>query len=130
MRSRLLFAVLLSLGLGVAGGASAQSLTGTWQGTGHQSPAGDSGPNWSIVMTIGDNGGSIQYPSLHCTGTLTQISADATSAEYRETITSGTDECISGGDIAVRYAGGNLAWAWVGDSDGEKVQATAVLTRS
>jgi hypothetical protein len=50
---------------------NAPSLTGVWRGTGHQSPAGTSGADWTIMMTIADGGGSIQYPSLNCGGSLT-----------------------------------------------------------
>jgi hypothetical protein len=105
------------------------SLAGTWRGTGHQSPAGTSGADWSIEMTIGDGGGSIQYPSLSCGGSLTQISRDATSAQYREGITFGRNACIDGGTITVRLFNGNLSWTWIGQSGGKQYNAIAVLTR-
>jgi hypothetical protein len=105
------------------------ALNGLWRGTGHQSPAGDSGADWTIAMTIGDGGGSIQYPSLSCGGSLTQISRDATSAQYLETITFGQKACINGGTITVRYVNGNLAWSWSGQSGGKQYNAIAVLTR-
>jgi hypothetical protein len=105
------------------------SLTGTWRGTGHQSPAGTAGADWTIAMTIGDSGGSIQYPSLSCGGSLTQISRDALSAQYRETITFGKNACIDRGTITVRYFNGNLSWTWIGQSGGKQYNAIAVLTR-
>jgi hypothetical protein len=105
------------------------TLTGVWRGTGHQTPAGDAGADWTILMTIGESGGSIQYPSLSCGGTLTQISRDATSAQYLETITFGQNACINGGTITVRHANGNLAWTWFGQSRGKQYNAIAVLTR-
>ena len=80
-------------------------------------------------MTIGDGGGSIQYPSLSCGGSLTQISRDATSAQYLETITFGQKVCINGGTLTVRYVNGNLAWTWFGQSGGKQYNAIAVLAR-
>jgi len=109
--------------------ANAPSLTGTWVGSGHQSPAGQSGADWSIAMTIADSGGSIDYPSLGCGGTLGEISRDDASAQYRESITYGQDKCIDGGTITVRYVNGNLAWSWFGNAQGQPYNAIAVLTR-
>ncbi|MFD2058582.1 hypothetical protein ACFSQT_37500 [Mesorhizobium calcicola] len=107
----------------------AQTLTGTWVGSGHQSPAGDAGADWSIAMTIRDDGASIDYASLGCGGSLSQTSRDETSAEFHESITSGQDKCIDGGDITVRFFKGNLSWTWVGKADGQPYNAVAVLTR-
>ena len=130
MRGRLILAAItfFALSFGVASGAAAQSLNGVWKGTGHQVPAGDSGADWSIVMTISDSAASIQYPSLGCAGTLTQTSRSAISAQYHETITSGS-RCINGGDIAVSLSAGGLSWVWTGQSDGQQINATSVLTQ-
>src|SRR5208282_3960794 len=46
-------------------------LSGVWRGQGHQSPAGSEGADWSIVMTIRDGDGSIEYPSLRRAATIT-----------------------------------------------------------
>ncbi|MBZ9797904.1 hypothetical protein [Mesorhizobium sp. ES1-4] len=105
------------------------SLAGTWVGSGHQSPAGDAGADWSIAMTIGDDAASIDYPSLGCGGSLSQTSRDDTSAQFHESITYGQDKCIDGGDITVRFYKGNLSWTWVGQADGQPYNAIAVLTR-
>lgn len=105
------------------------TLTGTWVGNGHQSPAGDAGADWSIAMTINEGGASIDYPSLGCGGSLSQTSRDDTSAQYHESITYGQDRCIDGGDITVRFFKGNLSWTWVGQADGQPYNAVAVLTR-
>jgi hypothetical protein len=105
------------------------SLAGTWVGDGHQSPAGVAGADWSIAMTINDGGASIDYPSLGCGGSLTEISRDDTSAQYRESITYGQDKCVDGGAITVRYVNGNLAWSWFGQASGQQYNAIAVLTR-
>lgn len=99
------------------------TLTGVWVGNGHQSPAGDTGADWSIAMTIKDGGASIDYPSLGCGGSLSQTSRDDTSAQYHESITYGR------GDITVRFFKGNLSWLWVGQADGQPYNAVAVLKR-
>jgi hypothetical protein len=109
--------------------APAASLNGTWVGSGHQSPAGDAGADWSIAMTIGDASASIDYPSLGCGGSLSQTSRDDASAEFHENITYGQDKCINGGDITVRFFKGNLSWTWVGRANGQPYNAIAVLTR-
>ncbi|WP_245270181.1 hypothetical protein [Mesorhizobium ciceri] len=57
------------------------SLSGTWLGNGHQSPAGDTGADWAIAMTINDGSASIDYPSLGCGGSLSQMSRDDISAQ-------------------------------------------------
>ena len=108
---------------------SVPSLNGIWRGTGHQSPAGKTGSDWSIAMTITDGGGSIDYPSLSCGGTLTQLSRNPTSAQFRETITYGERDCIDGGTITVRLFNGRLSWTWFGVSRGKQYNAIAVLTR-
>jgi hypothetical protein len=105
------------------------SLNGIWRGTGHQSPAGSAGADWTIAMTIGPNGSSIDYPSLSCGGTLTQLSRTDTSAEFRESITYGQKACIDGGTITVRLQNGQLAWTWFGSSRGKQYNAIAVLNR-
>jgi hypothetical protein len=109
--------------------ANALSLVGTWTGKGHQSPAGESGSDWSISMTIGEGSASIDYPSLGCGGTLTEISNDGTTAEYRESITYGRDLCSDGGTITVRFFRDGLSWTWVGQSQGQQYNAIAVLDR-
>ncbi|MER9406620.1 hypothetical protein NKI36_21540 [Mesorhizobium caraganae] len=83
---------------------NATGLNGIWTGSGHQSPAGAAGADWAIAMTIGDGAASIDYPSLGCGGSLTQISRDESSAQYRENIAYGQDKCIDGGGITVRFS--------------------------
>jgi len=102
------------------------SLAGTWTGSGHQSPAGQTS-DYPIVMTIGEDGGSIQYPSLSCGGSLTRLSSDSTSAQYRETITYG--QCINGGTITARLFQGRLSWSWTGQAGGTQYNVIAVLAR-
>ena len=103
------------------------SLTGTWRGVGHQSPAGTGGSDYQVVMSINEGGGSIDYPSLGCGGSLTRLSGTATSAQYREHITYG--KCIDGGSVSINLFQGRLAWTWIGQSAGQQYTVIAVLER-
>ena len=81
-------------------------------------------------MTIQKGGGSIEYPSLGCGGTLTEISNNGTSAQFREHITHmGKSGCVDGGLITVNLSKGKLAWAWTGTDHGTVYNAVANLAR-
>lgn len=123
---RLLVALFVAVA-GVPSAAAAQSLVGDWEGSGHQTPAGPSGADYAIIMTIGDDGGSILYPSLECGGVLTRVSGDDTSAEYSEAITFGG--CMDGGTIAVSLTQGRLTWRWTKEDAGQQYLVTGVLDR-
>jgi hypothetical protein len=129
----IVLALVCMLALCFQGQALAQKnspgLNGVWRGTGHQTPAGDSGADWTIAMTINASGSSIDYPSLHCGGTLTQLSRTDTSAEFREHITYGQNRCVDGGTIMVKYQKNQLAWSWFGNQGGKQYTAIAVLDR-
>ncbi|MGH6735545.1 MAG: hypothetical protein ACRECX_05635 [Methyloceanibacter sp.] len=101
----------------------AASLAGTWSGSGHQTGGGAPRQNYPVVMTINSGGGTIDYPSLKCGGSLMELSNSGTSAEYRERITYGN--CIDGGTISVSFADGKLHWVWTGSGIG----VTAMLER-
>jgi hypothetical protein len=105
------------------------SLVGTWRGEGHQVPQGPS-RGWSIVMNIREDGASIEYPSLECGGTLTQISSSDTTAQYREAIThmDGPHQCANGGLVTVRYMNGSLFYTWTALVNGARYNASAVMT--
>ncbi len=108
---------------------AAPSMVGIWRGQGHQVPAGSSG-DWSIVMTIESVGGSIEYPSLGCGGTLAQISNNGTLAQYREHITHvSAVNCIDEGLITVNFVGGELSWTWTAAYQGHQINAVAALSR-
>jgi hypothetical protein len=98
------------------------SLTGTWSGSGHQSGGGQPTSDYPVVMTIAQVGGTIDYPSLACGGSLTELANSGASAKYREQITYG--KCLDGGMIEVNLIGGKLAWTWRGLGD---VNVTALL---
>jgi hypothetical protein len=100
------------------------SLTGTWSGSGHQSGGDLPSSDYPVVMSITQGGGSIDYPSLSCGGSLTELSNSSTSAEFQEHITYG--KCIDGGTITVNLVNGKLAWTWIGSG----VNVIAVLERT
>lgn len=102
-------------------------LAGTWGGTGRQTPAGPSGSDYPVVMTIGSGGGKIDYPSLGCGGSLSLVSGNPTSAQYRENITYG--KCINGGAVSVNLFRGRLSWSWSGSHAGKQYNVIAVLER-
>ena len=87
------------------------SLTGTWRGSGHQSGGATLSMDYPIVMYISQGGGSIEYPSLSCGGSLTELSNSGTSAQFQEYITYG--DCLDGGSITVNLVNGKLV-GWVG----------------
>jgi hypothetical protein len=104
-------------------------LIGTWRGTGHQTPAGASGADYPVVMVVGNGTASIDYPSLKCGGTLTQLSASGSSAQYREHISHGQDRCTDGGTVTVNLDNGRLVWSWVGVDHGKQYIVIGVLDR-
>lgn len=106
---------------------SVPSLAGTWRGVGHQSPAGKSGADYPVVMTIGANGASIDYPSLRCGGSLTRLSGGGTTAQYREHISYGN--CLNGGLVTVNLVRGKLSWSWSGRQGATQYSVIAVLER-
>ena len=99
-------------------------LAGTWSGSGHQSGGNRESEDYPVVMTIGQGGGSIDYPSLSCGGSLTELSASGTSAQFQEHITYGN--CVDGGSITVNLVNGRLAWTWMGSG----ISVIAVLEKS
>ena len=107
---------------------SAQTIEGTWHGTVHQSPAGESS-NYPVVMVISAGGGSIDYPTLGCGGSLTRLSGGNTSAQFRENITHGGDRCINGGTISVNLSQGSLSWSYRGQQEGQTYTGSAMLER-
>jgi hypothetical protein len=107
--------------------AADDGLIGVWRGVGRQEPAG-AHAEWTIVMTIAANGGTIDYPSLGCGGTLTQLSRNANSAQFRETITTGRNACIDGGTITVKLTSDGLTWSWAGSDRYTQYHADAKVT--
>lgn len=87
---------------------------GAWEGRGSQpDPPGE----WTISATImggqpvGGLVGTIAYPSLGCTGTLTLLAASPSALELGERITTGP--CEDGGIITLTaLQDGRLRYAW------------------
>jgi hypothetical protein len=101
------------------------SLVGTWSGSGHQSGGGLPSSDYPVVMYITRGGGTIEYPSLSCGGSLTELSESGASAQFREHITYG--DCIDSGTISVNLVSGKLAWTWTGSGN---MSVIAVLERT
>lgn len=66
---------------------------GVWEGVGRQ----NNNSVWSIKITISPHQYRIDYPSLNCGGVLEFIKEIDKSAMFKETLTYGTDKCISNG---------------------------------
>lgn len=87
---------------------------------------------YSVVMTLGANGGATDYPELRCSGELTSAGSDGQYLFFIEKISRGRldqgGQCFDG-SITVVIAKTELAWGWVGDYDEKTVVAHARLTR-
>jgi len=87
---------------------------GAWEGSGSQTdPPGE----WTIAARImggqpvGGLVGTISYPSLNCTGTLTLVAASPTALELGERINTGP--CEDGGIITLTpLQDGRLRYDW------------------
>lgn len=102
---------------------------GSWEGRGSQS---DQPGDWSIAATImggqpvGGLVGTIEYPSLNCSGTLTLRVAAASALELEERITSG--QCVDGGIVTLTpLDDGRLRYDW--RKDGDTMTAEGTLSR-
>ena len=108
------------------------TVTGRWEGIGHQY---DDESDWEIVMRlhatapIGERIGTIEYPSLGCTGELLRKRERAGTFTVQERLLENPEErCIDGGTIQFRRrTGGSLDWRWF-DADGNE-GASSMLTR-
>ena len=94
--------------------AHAQPLTGYWCGVGEQSNPDGTRSDWTARMHLTGPGGTMDYPSLDCGGTLTFERRDGDVHLYRERITYGRDRCIDGGLVAVEPLNTSLRWQWTG----------------
>lgn len=104
----------------------ARTIYGSWSGSGHQSPAGSSS-DYPVSMSLNESGGSIDYPSLGCGGTLSLVSGNELASEYTEHITYGN--CIDGGAVTVRLENNVVAWTWLGSDNNQQYSVIAVLSR-
>lgn len=76
-----------------APGLLVNQLIGVWEGVGKQ----NNNSVWSIKITIRPTHYLIDYPSLNCGGVLDFIKEIDKSVMFKETLTYGTDKCISNG---------------------------------
>ena len=91
---------------------------GYWDGTVTQHGPGTTIQSYFVEMTVkgsapGATAGTIDYPSLHCSGHLQLSSAQGILQVYREQITSGPSGCGTGGTIYAMVLGGSMSWRWV-----------------
>lgn len=107
------------------------TVTGRWEGIGHQY---DDDSDWEIVMRlhatapIGERIGTIEYPSLGCTGELLRTRERAGTFTVQERLLENPEErCIDGGTIQFRRRPSGLDWRWF-DAEGNE-GASSVLTR-
>ena len=92
-------------------------LQGMWIGTGYQ---GNTKSVWTISLYADvDNGRyAIDYPSLDCGGDLEVVSMDQHIAWFRERIKYGTDNCVTGGEIALTKINGKyITYTWIEDGN-------------
>lgn len=123
--TRWLVVVVALLTLGAAGTVRAQE-AGTWSGTVDQPGSG----SYGVLMELdGRGGGSTDYPSLSCSGSLS-----GSPGNYFETIISnravegGSGGCIDG-NISISISGDTMNWYWSGSWLGQSYTASATLQR-
>ncbi len=93
-----------------------------WAGDGVQ---GD-GQRWTVEIALEADRARISYASIPCAGTLDILTTDADTITLRETITTGTLLCITGGTVVLRVeAGGSLLFDW--SDPASDLKATAIL---
>ncbi len=93
-----------------------------WAGEGKQ----DDGQTWSVEIALGSEAATVSYPSIPCDGQLDVLFSSATMVTLRETITTGSDLCITGGTVVLRVeAGGSMLFDWGDATSG--LTARAIL---
>ena len=126
---RFLLALIFTL---LYGGLSfaADPIVGTWKGTVDQSGYG----SYEVTMTLDSaGGGTIEYPSLNCGGSLSGSGSGGV-YQYRETITYGLADsegkgCITGGSIRVVIQGDGAFWEWNGSYESKDYYVSGKLYR-
>lgn len=93
------------------------AVVGKWHGVGHQyEPVMD----WDIVMTIepgdtptGKRIGTIEYPSLGCSGELIRLPEEGNTLVVQEQITNNPEQrCVPTGTIRFTHDDDKLEWKW------------------
>ena len=129
---RTILSIFCSLFLIVAAlpARAADPIVGTWSGTVDQPGAG----SYAAVMELtAPDGGSSDYPSLNCGGSLSGGGSGGV-YNFRETITYGRATETSGGcidgNIRMVLQGNRMFWEWTGSWQGESVYASGKFTRT
>jgi hypothetical protein len=105
---------LLSIAF-LAAPAASQDPSGVW--TGIVSQPGSKSGTYPMRMTLNSaSGGSIDYPSLGCGGSLSG-GGSAGDYTYTERITYGRERCIDGGTIHLVLSGEQAYWEWTGSGE-------------
>ena len=105
-------------------------IRGTWWGSVTQPGYGA----YDVTMTLDSaSGGTIEYPSLSCGGTLSGGGSGGV-YQYSETITYGLvtpdqEGCITGGSLRVVHQGEAVFWEWRGSYDSQEYYASGKLYR-
>lgn len=105
-------------------------IVGEWTGTVHQSGSG----SYGVVMTLSSaSGGSTEYASLNCGGSLSGGGSGGV-YNFTETITNGratekSGGCIDGNIKAV-LQGNWMFWEWTGSYRGKSYYVSGKLARS
>jgi peptidoglycan hydrolase-like protein with peptidoglycan-binding domain len=89
-------------------------LAGNWIGSVFQIPAGTQQTYPVKMIIFPDGGGTIDYPSLGCGGTLSVEARSQGVMTLRERITYGRNRCIDQGVVELRRAGSRVEWTWTG----------------
>ncbi len=91
--------------------------------------------SYEVVMTLDSpDGGTIEYPSLSCGGSLSGGGGGGV-YQYSETITYGWVDsenkgCITGGSIRVVLQGEGVLWEWKGRHESQDYTASGKLYRA
>jgi hypothetical protein len=120
-------AVLIVVASGPA--LAADDWAGTWKGKGVDSRA----LGFDITVTVHDDGSAlIAYPTEPCEGQLLPMGPWGGSAHlFREKITTGTDICLDGAELALTVGADRVMhYEWRGQDNGELVTAVGMLRRA
>jgi hypothetical protein len=102
----------------VALGVHGSDVVGYWDGFVTQHGPGTTTQRYFVEMTVksstpGATAGTTNYPDLHCSGQLQLSRAQGILHVYHEQITSGGQQCGSGGTIYATVLGGSMSWRWI-----------------
>lgn len=109
-----------------AGGAEPTPI-GTWAGTVTQE--GETYQACLIITNVTEEdvpSGTVDYPDLACSGTVTYLGQSDAAYTFDEKITEGVANCVDGYVEATLLPSGDLQWAW-SVTAGTAPLATAVL---